>query len=229
MLRPSQEAFEKLARRGNLVPVVRELLADMDTPLSLFRRLDDGRTSFLFESVEGGEKWGRFSFIGTGARAIFRARGHDVEWDEGGECQRTRVEGDPLEFLRAKLAALKPVPAEGDTLPRFLGGAVGLVSYDWVRFVEDIPDGEPGRARHARPLVRAARDDRGVRQRAEVRVDRAPRRDQGRRRRIGGGSTSEADLPRISTRSCATPAGSAAERKRAVPPVRAPMDVASAA
>ena len=143
MLRPSQEVFEEHARRGNLVPVVRELLADMDTPLSLFRRLDDGVTSFLFESVEGGEKWGRFSFIGTGARAIFRARGSEVEWEESGETQRIRVEGDPLEFLRTKLARYRPVPPEGDSLPRFLGGAVGMVSYDWVRFVERIPDDNP--------------------------------------------------------------------------------------
>ncbi len=56
MLLPSQEAFEELAKRGNLIPVVREILADLDTPLSIFRRLDDGRTSFLFESVEGGER-----------------------------------------------------------------------------------------------------------------------------------------------------------------------------
>ena len=143
MLRPSQEVFEEHARRGNLVPVVRELLADMDTPLSLFRRLDDGLTSFLLESVEGGEKWGRFSFLGTGARAIFRARGSDVEWEEGGETQRVRVSGDPLEFLRDKLAKYRPVPPEGDSLPRFLGGAVGMVSYDWIRFVERIPDANP--------------------------------------------------------------------------------------
>ena len=56
-LRPSQDEFESLASRGNLIPVVREIVADMDTPLSLFRRLDDGRTAFLLESVEGGEKW----------------------------------------------------------------------------------------------------------------------------------------------------------------------------
>ena len=143
MLRPSQEAFFDHARRGNLVPLVRELVADMDTPLSLFRRLDDGRTSFLFESVEGGEKWGRFSFIGSGARAVFRARGRDVEWSEGGTTLRQRVDGDPLEFLRAKLAALHPVVLEGLDLPRFLGGAVGMVSYDWVRFVERIPDSNP--------------------------------------------------------------------------------------
>jgi anthranilate synthase component 1 len=135
--------FEERARRGNLVPVVRELLADMDTPLSLFRRLDDGVTSFLFESVEGGEKWGRFSFMGTGARAIFRARGAAVEWEESGGTERVRVEGDPLEFLREKLARCRPVPPEGDDLPRFVGGAVGMVSYDWVRFVERIPDENP--------------------------------------------------------------------------------------
>ena len=60
VLRPSLEQFEALARRGNLIPVAREILADLDTPLSLFRRLDDGATSFLFESVQGGEKWARY-------------------------------------------------------------------------------------------------------------------------------------------------------------------------
>jgi anthranilate synthase component 1 len=143
VLRPSQESFEELAKRGNWVPVVREILADMDTPLSLFRKLDDGHTSFLFESVEGGEKWGRFSFIGTGARALFRARGSDVEWEQDGRVERLRAPGDPLEILRAKLAALRPVPLEGTKLPRFLGGAVGMVSYDWVRFVERVPDTNP--------------------------------------------------------------------------------------
>ena len=87
--------FEELATRGNLIPVVREILADLDTPLSLFRRLDDGRTSFLFESVEGGEKWARYSFIGTGARAVFRARGREVEWSEGGRSQRFVAERRP--------------------------------------------------------------------------------------------------------------------------------------
>jgi anthranilate synthase component 1 len=141
--RPSQEAFEALATRGNLIPVAREVLADLDTPLSLFRRLDDGRTSFLLESVEGGEKWARYSIIGTGTRAIFRARGRDVEWSEAGEIERFRVDGDPLEVLREKLARLHPVVPEGLELPRFVGGAVGAVSYDWVRFVERIPDENP--------------------------------------------------------------------------------------
>jgi anthranilate synthase component 1 len=135
--------FEDLAARGNLVPVIREMLADLDTPLSIFRRLDDDRTSFLFESVEGGEKWARYSFIGTGARAIFRARGREIEWTEGDATERVTAEGDPLEFLKEKLAAFEPVVPEGVDLPRFLGGAVGMVSYDWVRFVEKIPDANP--------------------------------------------------------------------------------------
>ncbi|MBW2271709.1 MAG: anthranilate synthase component I [Deltaproteobacteria bacterium] len=145
MLRPSLEEFESLARRGNLIPVVREILADLDTPLSLFRRLDDGRTSFLLESVQGGEKWARYSFIGTGARAMFRARGRDIEWSEGDHSEALRVEGDPLEFLRDKLAGLEQVTPEGLELPRFIGGAVGMVGYDWVRFVERLPEPNPSK------------------------------------------------------------------------------------
>jgi anthranilate synthase component 1 len=142
-LRPSQDEFESLASRGNLIPVVREILADMDTPLSLFRRLDDGRTAFLFESVEGGEKWARYSFMGVGARAMFRAREQEVEWTEGGETRCFRVDGDPLQVMRERLSRYRPVSPEGVELPRFAGGAVGMVSWDWVRFVERIPDENP--------------------------------------------------------------------------------------
>ena len=143
MLQPSLEEFEELASQGNLIPVAREILADLDTPLSLFRRLDDGKSSFLLESVQGGEKWARFSFIGTGARARFRATGNDVEWMEGDEHERVKAAGDPLEFLRDKLAAYRPAVAPDLELPRFVGGAVGVVGYDWVRFVEDIPNSNP--------------------------------------------------------------------------------------
>jgi anthranilate synthase component 1 len=143
VLRPTLESFESLASRGNLLPVTREILADLDTPLSIFRKLDDGRTTFLLESVEGGEKWARFSFVGTGARAIFRARGSEVEWVEGDRTERVAVSGDPLEFLRDKLSRFEPAtPADLD-LPRFVGGAVGMVAYDWVRHVERIPDENP--------------------------------------------------------------------------------------
>jgi len=143
VLLPTEDGFVRLAGQGNLVPVAREIHADYDTPLSFFRKLDDGATSFLFESVEGEEKWARFSFVGTGARAVFRARGRQVEWEEGGHVERWEAPGDPLEVLRERLARATPAPLEGFDAPRFLGGAVGRVGYDWVRFVERIPDANP--------------------------------------------------------------------------------------
>ena len=140
MFRPFREEFVRLASQGNLVPVVREILADLETPLSLFRKLDDGATSFLFESVEGGEKWARYSFIGTGARALYEARNGRACWTEGGETREFHVEEDPLLPLRERMAGVRPaVPADLD-LPRFSGGAVGVVAWDWVRYVEHIPD-----------------------------------------------------------------------------------------
>jgi anthranilate synthase component 1 len=143
VLRTSLEQFETLARQGNHIPVVREILADLETPLSLFRKIDDGRTAFLLESVEGGEKWARYSFLGVGARAMFRAHGSRVEWVEGGETEVIDTGGDPLEVLRDRLKAFEAVQPTGFTLPRFIGGAVGMIGYDWVRFVEQIPDGNP--------------------------------------------------------------------------------------
>ena len=138
---------------------MREIRADLDTALSLFKRLDDGETSFLFESVAGAEKWARYSFMGRGARAVFRARGQAVEWTEAGRTQRLQIEGDPLDYLRDKLAAIDAViPETGGDLPPFLGGAVGFVSYDWVRFVEKIPDDESGRDRFAGSLVHLSGD-----------------------------------------------------------------------
>jgi anthranilate synthase component 1 len=143
VFRPSPERFSELATQGNLVPLAREVMADLDTPLSIFRRLDDGKTSFLLESVQGGEKWARYSFIGTGARAIFRARGRDVEWTEGDRTLQETVKGDPLEFLRARLAEFQAVHPEEMDLPRFVGGAVGMIGYEWVSFVEAIPQSNP--------------------------------------------------------------------------------------
>ncbi len=143
MNRPEADEFVALAERGNLVPVVREVLADLDTPLSLFRQLDDGETSFLLESVQGGEKWARYSLIGVGSRALFSARGSQVEWSEAGETRRFDAGGDPLAVLRARLAEFRPVTLPGVELPRFTGGAVGMIGYDWVRFIEKIPDANP--------------------------------------------------------------------------------------
>ncbi len=148
MLRTSPEQFETLAsqaRQGMHIPVVREILADLDTPLSLFRKIDDGKTAFLLESVEGGEKWARYSFLGVGARAIFRSTGSRVEWVENGKTEVLEADGDPLKILRDRLRAFEVVQPADCALPRFIGGAVGMIGYDWVRFIEKIPDSNPDR------------------------------------------------------------------------------------
>ena len=180
LLRPSQELFEELATRGNLIPVVREILADHDTPLSLFRRLDDGRTSFLFESVEGGEKWARYSFIGTGARAVFRARGRDVEWSEGGRTQRFVATGDPLEKLREELAALRAGDASGCRRCRASSAARSAWSATTGCASSSASRREPRRGGSARSLVPPAGDDGRLRQRAPVGAADPPREGRGR-------------------------------------------------
>jgi anthranilate synthase component 1 len=141
-LRPDREGFRELARSHRAVPLVREVVVDLDTPLGIFLKVDDGETAFLFESAEGGEDWGRFSIIGIGMRARFVARAGSVAIERGGASQETRLppdrSRDPLDLLRELLAQLAPARLDG--LPRFSGGAVGYVSYDWVRYVERLPE-----------------------------------------------------------------------------------------
>jgi anthranilate synthase component 1 len=145
MVRPDLESFKQLARRARTVPVVREVVADLDTALAVFLKLDDHRHAFLFESNEGGEHWGRYSIIGLGARARFTARAGELELERGGARQQKRLASDrsedPLDHLRRLLAELRP--AALPDLPRFSGGAVGYVSYDWVRYVERLPERNP--------------------------------------------------------------------------------------
>ncbi len=143
--RPGRDEFRALARGASAVPLVREVLADLDTPLATFLKLDDGETGFLFESLEGGEQWGRYSIIGCGARACFRAKNGHVEIERRGRVERLRLPEDrsvdPLEHFRPLLASLRPVEIPG--LPRLTGGAVGYLSHDWVRYVERLPDSNP--------------------------------------------------------------------------------------
>ena len=145
MVRPDRDTFRALARHGQAVPLVHEVLADLDTPLAIFLKVDDGETAFLFESVEGGERWGRFSFIGVGARASFVSRAGQVEIRRGDTLERIALSEDgsrdPLEHLRGLLERLRPI--EVPDLPRFAGGAVGYLGYDWVRNVERLPDQNP--------------------------------------------------------------------------------------
>lgn len=141
MIFPSRNEFFKLARRGNLIPVCREILADMETPVSAFRKIDDRRSAFLLESIEGGEKWARYSFLGVGSGRLFRSRGRYFEVVENGEVSSSGEVDDPLVELKRFVAAYAPVELPG--LPRFFGGAVGYLGYDMVRFVENLPALKP--------------------------------------------------------------------------------------
>ncbi len=145
MVRPDRDTFRALARAGRPVPLLLEVLADLETPVGLFRKLDDGRTSFLFESAEESEDRGRLSFMGFGRRVRFVARAGVLEIERASGIERSELpwgpEGDPLSALRQLLDAERPVEIPG--LPRFAGGAVGYLSYDWVRYVERLPDENP--------------------------------------------------------------------------------------
>jgi len=137
MYYPAFEVFEQLAQGGNLIPVYREILADMDTPVSILSKLNSRPHAFLLESVEGGEKWGRYTFLGSDPRVVFAVRGDEVEIRENGKSTRTRHNGDPMQYLKEILDRYRPVEVEG--LPRFFGGAVGFLSYDMVRYFERLP------------------------------------------------------------------------------------------
>ncbi len=137
MFKPSLEEFKKKAKQGNLIPVYREILADMETPVSAFAKIDDHRHSFLLESVEGGEKWGRYSLLGSRPSVVVKSFDRKVEIIKKGEVTTHTFGRDPLEAIKSILAAYKPVP--DPALPRFYGGAVGFMGYDIVRFFEDLP------------------------------------------------------------------------------------------
>jgi len=140
MYDPDFETFARRAGEGNLIPVCREILADTETPVTALMKLADRPHVFLLESVEGGEKWARYSFIGADTRAIFRVRNDEVVIEENGAVRKQPHGGDPLRFLKELLDRYRPVPAEG--LPRFFGGAVGFLGYDMVRYFERLPAGK---------------------------------------------------------------------------------------
>jgi anthranilate synthase component I len=142
---PDRNGFLDLARRGRLAFVYQEWLADSHTPVSVFARLGRGPYSFLLESVVGGEKWAAYSFAGVKPRAVFRARGTEVEVlrPEGNAfvIAERRREADPFAALGRTLAELTPALPPG--LPRFFGGAVGWLGYDAVRWFERLPSRAP--------------------------------------------------------------------------------------
>jgi anthranilate synthase component I len=118
------------------VPVFAELPADLDTPLSAYLRLRPGPYAFLLESVEGGEKWARYSFLGSDPLVVLTAKNGRITLRRSGRTERV-PDGDPLEALRTLLKEFRPVAVPG--LPRFQGGAVGFLGYDMVGHMERLP------------------------------------------------------------------------------------------
>ena len=135
-LQPALDEFTARAGRGNLVPVWAEMTADYETPLSAFTKISDGKQGFLLESAESTDHGGRYSFVGSGPRAVIEARGLKVKITEGDDVREFESEAaDPLSDLEAFMAKHKPVVDEGE-LPVFYGGAVGYLAYDAVRYFE---------------------------------------------------------------------------------------------
>ncbi|MDH5427514.1 MAG: anthranilate synthase component I, partial [Nitrospirota bacterium] len=132
------EEFCGLADQGNLVPIYREILADFDTPVSAFSKINSGSHAFLFESIEGGENWARYSFLGSHPSMVFWEDQGEVITQQGRKQSRVPLKPNPLDHIQEVMAAYRPVSVPG--LPRFVGGAVGFLAYDVVRSFEVIPE-----------------------------------------------------------------------------------------
>ncbi|MEN8176930.1 MAG: chorismate-binding protein, partial [Pseudomonadota bacterium] len=140
------ETFDSLVAQGyNRIPVVCEVLADLDTPLSVYLKLARGPYSYLFESVHGGEKWGRYSIIGLPCRTVLQVYGHQVKVIEDGSVVEEQSPEDPLAFIETFKARYRV--AENARLPRFSGGLVGYFGYDTIRYIEkrlaECPNPDP--------------------------------------------------------------------------------------
>jgi anthranilate synthase component 1 len=116
MISPTLEEYRRYARDSNLVPVTREVLADFDTPVSAFAKLNRGDASFLLESLEGGETWGRFSILGFRPSIEFRSKGEAIEIRRGDKTQRL-TSGDPLEALRSLVGEFQQIQYTSQWVP----------------------------------------------------------------------------------------------------------------
>ena len=129
------EAFAALTAQGhNRIPLVCEVLADLDTPLSVYLKLAEGPYSYLFESVQGGEKWGRYSIIGLPCRSVLKVTGNAIQVERDGQVIETAQSADPLAWISAFQARFQVAVHPG--LPRFTGGLVGYFGYDSIRYIE---------------------------------------------------------------------------------------------
>ena len=132
------DEFRAYAADCDLVPVSREVLFDTNTAVTAYARIRDGAHSFLLESVIGGEKWARYTFLGSAPREVLRAHNSTLaRWTPQDGWQDV-ADGDPLEWLQRRLAEQRV--ADVANLPRFFGGAVGYIGYDVVRHIERLPD-----------------------------------------------------------------------------------------
>ena len=140
MYSPTPDEFLKLAAQGNLIPVTRRILADLETPLSAYRKIRGAGESFLFESVEGGEHIGRYSFVGCNPRAVIQQTGSRVEVIENGSVTESFTTGkdvkDGLEIVERTMKKYRAVAVPD--LPRFTGGAVGFIGYEFIHDVEPV-------------------------------------------------------------------------------------------
>src|SRR5215831_13829595 len=133
-LTPSRLEFRDLAAKGNLIPIFTEFVADYETPIAVFEKIDNGARSFLLESAEGNDRVGRYSFLGSEPRIYFEARGRQILIEQGGQKQEFETPLHPLAELQRVMGMFRAVALPD--LPPFGGGAVGYIGYDAVRFFE---------------------------------------------------------------------------------------------
>ncbi|MCF8069952.1 MAG: chorismate-binding protein [Desulfobacterales bacterium] len=139
---PDKETYLSLSEKYNVIPVCSEFLADTETPVSLFKKIyREQGPLFLFESVEGGERWGRYSFLGASAHTYIKVFKKHVEIRENGNREEIIHDGDPFSVLREYMKQF--IPADVPGLPRFWGGLVGYLTYEMVSFFEKIPNKLP--------------------------------------------------------------------------------------
>jgi len=142
MYYPTKEEFKQKANQGNLIPVYKEILGDLETPVSAFYKISqEGKYAYLLESVEKGEKLGRYSFLGANPSIIFKSRAQQGVIIRDGQEEPFEVINDPLIQLKKLMSQYRSIQVDG--LPIFYGGAVGYLSYDYVRFIEKLPDKNP--------------------------------------------------------------------------------------
>ncbi len=139
---PDKKTFLRLSKKYNVIPVMHEILADLETPVSCFLKVGDRPYSYLLESVEGGEKLARYTFIGASPSWVFQSKGREISVEAPGKSKKKfTTTSDPLTELQNVLKRYRQAPV--GELPPFCGGAVGYLGYDAVRFFEKIPGKNP--------------------------------------------------------------------------------------